>query len=470
MDITVQRNINPLVDENRLQLEAAKVVTVSAGSNIALQGSNGTTGVPMYMQVTMTADEVAQEIQRALADFFAAGTTSAYPIRGGDTLSVTGLTVTDAGPFGLTNAFVGDLFSAYNSGTNFQGLTPNAAFPGSLQSRANTFEGAYVDDFVIGLAGRGELVTGGTNGNTNFITDPQLTLTNPATFNPEILVGPYQVEIRGGEEYGVPSLPGFPVTIDLDQALAIDSRLSRGVSVQFNAASSLVAGTTFTVTDGTRVVTIELDDENDGIAVQPGNIPLPFSTAVVDPITLAQTSESAAIIAARFRDIVNSPAVQAQLKGVAVTLLNSDRVGSSSDTAVIIGGDVNLPTSVGTRTVATGTGGSNRERPQGQVVVDSVRVSNSRGFGVTVEVAPRDTATNAASPGTPRNTVTINDERLTPGAVIMNSEFLFNQSGGISIVGDAGGANLPAASVPFVRLVNNTIVGGSIAAVTNTIR
>lgn len=470
LEVQVRRNLVPIVDGNRLQLSGAADVQLGA-PNIQLQGSLGTTGVPLYLTVDMTAAEVATEMQRVIADYFASGITSAYPVRGGDTISLTGLTVTDAGPFGLTTSFTGDLFSAYNSGTNFQGQTPNSGFPGSLQSQANTAEGVYVDDFIIGLAGRGELVTGGTNGNTAFIQDPSFALSNPDQVNGEVLVGPYQLEIRGGQESGTPDLNGLIPSIILDPGLTIDSRLSSGISVQFRGSTSFVAGTTFTLSAGPKVLTFELDDENDGIAVQAGNIAIPFNTMVVDPLTGARVADTAQVIAARFRDIVNSSAVQTLLAGaVSATLLNGDRTGATSDTVVLVGGgDVQIPSSVGTRIVSDGKGGSNRERRQGQVVVNAAKISNSLSFGASITSAPRDALTGASIPGTPRNTVTINNELLTPGAVIMNSQFLFNVAGGINVVGDAGGANLPTAAVPFVRLVNNTIVGGTVTTLTNTV-
>jgi large repetitive protein len=470
LDILITRDLTAYQDGNRIQLSGAENVQLGGASSIELQGSFGTTGLPLFMNLEMTAQEVAVELQRAIADFFANGVANVYPVRGGDIISLTGLTVQDGGPFGLTTSFVGDDFSAFNSGTNFQGLTPNAAFPGSLQSQQNNFEGAYVDDFVIGLAGRGEIFTGQTNADTSFVADPSLTITNPDKVNTQIKVGPYQLEIRGGQEYGIPQPALDPVTILNDRVLGLDERMSQGISIRFQDSSSFITGSTFTLTSGPVVLTFELDDENDAVSVQPGNIALPFNTLALDTNTGARYADSAADIAARFRDLVNSPAVQRLLNGsLAVNLLNGDRGGATSDTVVLIGkGDVQIPAEIGTRIVSNGKGGSNRERPQGQVVINAARVSNSLSFGASVTTAPRDPATQAPLPGSPRNTVTINNERLAPGAAIINSEFLFNLSGGINIVGDSATATQPPAAVPFVRLVNNTIVGGNITTISST--
>ena len=228
-----------------------------------------------------------------------------------------------------------------------------------------------------------------------------------------------------------------------------------------------MAGETFTVGDGSRMLTFEMDDVNDGIGVQAGNIALPFNTAVVNSATGAISSESAQVIAARFRDILNSPPLQAQLE-ISANLANNDRTGATSDTVVLVGNaSTTVPTSIGQKIVSTGKGVENRKRPQGQIVVDSARISNSLGFGVSIASSPRDAATNASLQGSPRNTVTINTDRLAPGAVVMNSELLFNRSGGINVQGDAATANVPAAAVPFVRLVNNTIVGGTVSSVSS---
>ncbi|GAB5403864.1 MAG: hypothetical protein Aurels2KO_20950 [Aureliella sp.] len=440
LQIEVVRQLSPIADGNRVQLGGAANVSVDPGTPITVQGESGTNGVPLNITAAMTTQEVAEEIQRAVAEFFAGGDLDSYTIRGGDTIDMTGLTVTSAGPFGLTQAVVGDATGSFNR-------------PERAQN--NAFEGVYVDDFIIGIAGLGEMVVGPTGGSTNFVDNPEATN--------QILTGPYQFEIRGGQEYGIPGQTG----ITLVDRFTPSTRQAPGISIQFNDASRITAGETFTVSDGPRVVTFEMDDVNDGVGVAAGNVALPFNTNVVDPLTGGSRSESASIIAARFRDLLNSAAIQAQLD-IAGNLLNNDRIGATSDTVVLIGNaSVEIPSSIGTEIVSTGNGAQNRERTQGQIVISSTRVSNSEGFGASIAAAPRDAVTNAAIPGTPRNTVTLNGERLAPGAVIMNSEFLNNGAGGITVTGDTNAAGLPDAAVPFVRLVNNTILGGEVSTITS---
>jgi GEVED domain/Dockerin type I domain/Bacterial pre-peptidase C-terminal domain len=477
--IDVTRQLAPVQNANRLQLKGAKTVTASAGSNLLVQGTFGSTGTAVNVEVSMTSQQVAQALRTSIANFFAGGATNVYPIRGGNTLDLTGLVEydsfdfftglnvpsafeLDAGPFGASTIFEGDLYSAFNAGTNFDGST-NTANPGYLAGQNNNVRGVYLDDFIIGIAGRGEMILDATGGTDNFVVDPQLSLTVPTRPNPEILAGPYQFELRGGDGYGIPLIDVPPVRLLITENFASDQRLAPGISVRFNSASQMIAGETFTLSDGTTQLTFEMDDVNDGRAVQAGNIAIPFNSAALDPVSGTRRSETAQEIAGRVRDIINSPLVQSQFK-LTANLLNNDRTTASSSTVVFDStATVNVPTSIGQTTITKGIGTQNRERLQGQIVISNSRISNSSGFGASIEPGPRDAVTRAPVSGSPRNTITLNTERLAPGAVIMNSEFLFNQSGGINIQGDPLTAGVPAAAVPFVRLVNNTIVGGSLS-------
>jgi hypothetical protein len=444
-------DVEPKLFQNRLQLVGA--TTVSAPSSIVLDGQPGSTGFPVPVDVEMSAEEVAVALQQSIADFFAGGVNTAYPIRGGDIVSLTGVPggLFDPGPFGGTNTVVGDAFTDFNS-----------------RDRAleNSFEGIYLDDFIIGIAGRGEMVLGDTQATTEFIVDPQLTVSNPPRINTSIAVGPYQLEIRGGDALGFP----LPVTVDPDFELQPEmlirssDRLGAGLALQFNDPSALTPGDTFTVTDGITVLTFELDNVDDGVDVQPGNIALPYRTASFDPVTASHQPESAQILAARFRDIINSALVRSQLRGISANLLNNDSVGATSDTVVVIGDiDIDVPPTIGQRIVSEERGGSNRERLQGQIVINSTRISDSLGFGV-ISTSTRDPETQQPLPGSPRNTIILNQQRLAPGAVIMNSELVFNREGGVSVQGNAQSPGLPSSVVPFVRMVNNTILGGRVSS------
>lgn len=472
--LSVNRLLNPVQDGGRLQLEGARHVVVPVGSPILVQGGLGALAVPIYVNASMTANQVGLAIQESLATTLANGNTTAFTLRN-DTLDLTGLVQYDSfdfltgqrtpslaqldpGPFGATTNFVGDVFGAFNTSTDFSGNRSNA-FPGALGAQANAFDGVYLDDFIIGIAGRGEMVQNAPV-DTSFIRNPQFDLTlplKPRADDLEVLVGAYQVEVRGGTEYGVPRLDGLPSTLFLDSARSPRERQAEGVAIQFNSASSFSAGTTFTIGDGTRTLTFELDNIDDTIGTQPGNVPVPFSNAALDPITNTLRSETANRIAARMRELINSAAVQSVLDLQAV-LSNSDAVGESSDTLVLIGqANVNVPASVGQTIISTQRGDSNREREQGQVVIRSAKIRNSTGFGISIDGSGRD-ANGIPLAGTPRNLLTRNSDRLVTGVVVMNSELIGNVGGGISINGEPQTTGIPA-PVPYARLVNNTIVG-----------
>jgi len=100
-------------------------------------------------------------------------------------------------------------FATAGSIINFAPGSPNdSALPGNQYGNFfdnrrgqnnQQFEGLFVDDFIIGFAERGEMVTEANASQSAFTTVPQ----NPADPAPtEVLVGPYQLEIRRGTEYG----------------------------------------------------------------------------------------------------------------------------------------------------------------------------------------------------------------------------------------------------------------------------
>jgi hypothetical protein len=69
------------------------------------------------------------------------------------------------------------------------------------RGQRNNYEGFYVDDFIVGFAERGEMVTGAATGQTDFFTTPSAPVSPQVPF--QNLQGQYQLEIRRGTEYGV---------------------------------------------------------------------------------------------------------------------------------------------------------------------------------------------------------------------------------------------------------------------------
>jgi len=119
----------------------------------------------------------------------------------------------------------------------------------------------------------------------------------------------------------------------------------------------------------------------------------------------------------------------------------------------------------------TRRGDANLFRDQGQLVIRDSFISDSAGYGIVAQSGPRD-ANGAAQPGPVRNLATLNTARLAPGVTLTNNVLAYNRSGGIRFSGDLSDApidpndpNAPVpvprqpASVPFGRILNNTIYG-----------
>jgi hypothetical protein len=67
----------------------------------------------------------------------------------------------------------------------------------------NQHQGFFIDDFVVGLAGRGEMVTSAPQDAT-FFNPPAPQQLRPGVLPPaQVTAGPYQLEIRRGTDYGV---------------------------------------------------------------------------------------------------------------------------------------------------------------------------------------------------------------------------------------------------------------------------
>jgi hypothetical protein len=133
----------------------------------------------------------------------------------------------------------------------------------------NQFEGFYIDDIIIGFSERGEMVSAATGLNT-FFQVPQNPNTNAAS---EVLVGPYQLEIRRGEEHGALVRLDAP-NIRIFQQFDTNDRLARGITLLAPGGTGVIDGQVFSVRDVAH--TIEFEFESSG-GVDPGRIPVPFN-------------------------------------------------------------------------------------------------------------------------------------------------------------------------------------------------
>ncbi len=449
-------------------------IGVTVNGNLRVDGAVGVgagrTAVPL--QINMNADAVATAIQTTLSSALAGGS-NVYP-RNGDLVTLTGVTVNNPGPFTVTS----------QSANNFE------------RGRDNDFEGIYLDDFIIGFAERGEIVfdpNTGANVDTTFVPNP-LRSAGSAQVGEQIAnsinVGPYQLEIRGGEEYLIPVPntilvpPGelSPILqsfnpLDLNnlpytQAFGVNERLSTGAVLTLTGSENLVDGDYLDISDGVRTLRFVFKNTAVGTTLGANEIAVPFTSLVRDAVTGVSRPESATTIASRLRDIINSPNVQSQLSLTAISIngatsgLGGPSIALSSNSVVSIA-NVSPRAPIATSVVNKKRGDVNTRRDQGQIVIENSRISSSAEFGIRLRADDRDAVSNNPNPGSVRNTVVLNNERLAPGAVIINNELIENVAGGIQIVGDTGANTASAAAVPFARIINNTILGGSLSQPTS---
>ncbi|WP_254512034.1 dockerin type I domain-containing protein [Anatilimnocola floriformis] len=163
------------------------------------------------------------------------------------------------GPFGFEAALPGD----------------NGGFRSNARGQNNAFEGVYVDDFIVGLAERGEMATGDVTRTQAFTT------TQPALALPgQIRTGDYTLEIRRGVGYDFVSRenPGF--TPDSND------RFTSQQTILARAGADIIDGQTFTLSDGNRQLTFEFNDifevNPDGDTVTPGNQEIPYHSGMKD--------------------------------------------------------------------------------------------------------------------------------------------------------------------------------------------
>ncbi|MCH2362753.1 MAG: GEVED domain-containing protein, partial [Pirellulales bacterium] len=113
-----------------------------------------------------------------------------------------------------------------------------------------------------------------------------------------------------------------------------------------------------------------------------------------------------------------------------------------------------------------GYGDPNLERLQGQIIIDSNTFTSNEEFGLNVQAGTRTDARvplagDLPHPGAARNLGAGNPEQLAPGVVVTNNIFANNEAGQLRISGEDTTGVTSTGIVPFARVVNNTIVGGT---------
>ena len=105
-------------------------------------------------------------------------------------------------------------------------------------------------------------------------------------------------------------------------------------------------------------------------------------------------------------------------------------------------------------------GDSNLPRQQGRFLIENNFIVEASLYGVRID-AGRDNSIASLQPGVARNLPTLNYGRLAPGVVVTNNVIAASGTAGILFSGDSnsGGNVAPLATVPYGRIVNNTIYG-----------
>ena len=105
-------------------------------------------------------------------------------------------------------------------------------------------------------------------------------------------------------------------------------------------------------------------------------------------------------------------------------------------------------------------GDSNVIRQQGQFLIQNNIIRDASTYAISIDAA-RDSITGAPTSGVPMNLGVLNNDRLVPGVVVTNNIVSNSGTAGILFSGDSNTGNVPEAAVPYGRLVNNTVYGGT---------
>ncbi len=309
-------------DENRVNLSNATSLTQTGALTIEGAPGGGANLVPVNSGMTRT--EVAAQMRVSIADTLANGVVEA--VQGiNNQIRLPAMSILDPGPLPAGNMLPGDEFGFADS--PIAGPSPRGS--------NNNVNGVYVDDIIIGFAERGEMATNAPN-NSGFIDNAEVT--NAATGGPpDILVGPYDVELRRAGEYGF-SQEDDPNLV-LTRTIDTNDRVGNMTSLTVPSGGDIADGETFSLSDGTNIVVFEFDDIRAGNGTQPGHFGILF-----DPFAGATGDEKAdpdQTIAARVRDAINSPAVQGILNVVAgISDGTASGGGSTGNTVNIYGNAV----------------------------------------------------------------------------------------------------------------------------------
>ncbi|MFO0940771.1 MAG: pre-peptidase C-terminal domain-containing protein [Pirellulales bacterium] len=209
-----------------------------------------------------------------------------------------------------------------------------------------------INNLMVGTAERGEQIVGAAFDNS-FIAR--------SVSNTTLLTGAYQLEVRQASR---------SVTL----ADGTSPRFTDAITLQAPAGNLLVNGDTFKLRDAGTEVVFEFTQSG---SVTPGNIAVQFAA-----------TDSAARVAQRIRDAINSPGVQSRLKITAASRGGSTS-GVTGDAQVDLFGEAGGEFGKVGVVVHSGYGDLNTARDQGQVLVRDNFIRHSRDYGVWNEPGDR---------------------------------------------------------------------------------
>ncbi len=300
------------------------------------------------------------------------------------------------------------------------------------------YEGVFIDDIIVGFAERGEIITF-AEANPDFAPDPDSV--------GGTLVGPYQLEVRTAESFGTSQRPTAETRSSLDVFRTFDTndRLNQSITLIAPAGSDVDNGDTFKISDGNSVLTFEYTTDMD---VTSGNVAVPF-----------QVGDGSSDIAESIRDAVNSPAAQGILN-LTAGLSEGTNTGSNDYNSSLVNLYGNVVVKAGIDyTIFDLAGDSNRMRDQGQVLIHSNFVTDSRDWGIIADAGMREEEPLVpvgflqSHAGPVRNLRELNnapDGGLTPGAVIENNVIAGEGLGGIHVSGSLAPLEIVPPAGPFV--------------------
>lgn len=461
-------------------LKARTGAQLSNGDQFSIDGQNFIfrKGVPATLNneiaitAVMTSTQVAAAIATAMDKVFILGLgnvddpnifSSVKVV--GDELRLFGHTITSAGPLPSNS---GPLTGDDNG--NFESRTRDR--------NGSTLEGVYVDDFIVGFASRGELVTGAKSRLIDpFATDLEF-ISQPPSDPDQILLGQYQLQIRPAQEFGVALEKPDAGELKLTNSFNVNDRFAQGITLIAKAGSLITDGQAFIIDDGSQLLTFEFNKVG--------------GQTIANSILInISDNDSAATVAVKISNAINLAVTANGFKVRAATVLNNgpriDLFDAYSVSSVVAGNGLASILTFNT------VGDTRPVDSPGQTIIQNSIVTHSRQVGIQVipnigqieETGLAFTTQGQHLVGVPGRTGSIanlpssNNRGWVPGVTIKNNLVTHSGRTGIMVGGDPNASWAYAQGLselgwgdsskfssserdielflPFVRVVNNTV-------------